>query len=102
MIEGIPEFLGRKSAKERKMRARFRRGNEEREKRYWTEGEERKCRKCYEARETIEHMWNGCSEMKERERKERGEILNEHGREIGWMKDKWKKSDRLEKEWGGA
>jgi hypothetical protein len=30
----------------------------------------------------IEHMWNGCSEMRERERKERGEILNENGREI--------------------
>jgi hypothetical protein len=29
-------------------------------------------------RETdIEHMWNGCSEMRERERKERGEIRNE-------------------------
>jgi hypothetical protein len=24
-------------------------------------------------RETIEHMWNGCSEMRERERKERGQ-----------------------------
>jgi hypothetical protein len=35
----------------------------------------------YEERETIEHMWNGCSEMRER-----GEILNEDGREIGWMK----------------
>jgi hypothetical protein len=33
-------------------------------------------------RETIEHMWNGCSEMRERGIKERGEILNEDGREI--------------------
>jgi hypothetical protein len=31
-------------------------------------------------------MWKGCSEMRERERKEQGEILNEVGREIGWMK----------------
>jgi hypothetical protein len=38
-------------------------------------------------RETTEHMWNGCSEMRERERKERGEILNEDGREIRWMKE---------------
>jgi hypothetical protein len=30
-------------------------------------------------------MWNGCSEMRERERKERGEILNKDGREVGWM-----------------
>jgi hypothetical protein len=29
---------------------------------------------CYEERETIEHMWNGCSEMREREGKERGLI----------------------------
>jgi hypothetical protein len=40
-----------------------------RENRYWTEGVERM---CYEERETIEHMWNGCREMRERERKERG------------------------------
>jgi hypothetical protein len=26
--------------------------------RYWMEGEERRCRKCYEERETIEHIWN--------------------------------------------
>jgi hypothetical protein len=31
-------------------------------------------------------MWNGCSEIRQREGKKRGEILNEDGREIGWMK----------------
>jgi hypothetical protein len=31
-------------------------------------------------RETIEHMWNGCSEMRKRERRELGEVLNEDGR----------------------
>jgi hypothetical protein len=40
---------------------------------------------CYEERETIEHVWNGCSEMREREGKEWEEILNEDGRETGWM-----------------
>jgi hypothetical protein len=37
------------------------------------EGEERRrCRMYYEReRETIEHMWNGCSEKREKERKER-------------------------------
>jgi hypothetical protein len=32
-------------------------------------------------------------EMRERERegKERGEILNEDGREMGWMKEVWKR-----------
>jgi hypothetical protein len=51
----------RESSREKKMMVRFRCENE----------------MCYEERETIEHMWNGCSEMREREGKERGEILNE-------------------------
>jgi hypothetical protein len=28
----------------------------------------------YGERKIIEHMWNGCSDMRERERKEQGEI----------------------------
>jgi hypothetical protein len=58
------------------------------------EGEE--SRMCYE-RETIEQMWNGCSEMRERGRKKRGKILNEDGREIGWIKEVWKMRERIEK-----
>jgi hypothetical protein len=46
-------------------------------------------------------MWNGCSEMRERESKERGEILNEDGREIRWMKEIWKRREMIEKEKGG-
>jgi hypothetical protein len=65
------------------------------------EGEERRCRMWYEERETMEHMWNGCSEMRERERKERREILNEDGREIRWMKKIWKRRERIEEERGG-
>jgi hypothetical protein len=80
MTEEIPEYWGRESAKERKMMTRFRFGNEERENRYWMEGEERRFTMCYKERETSEHMWNACSEIRERERKERGEILNEDGR----------------------
>jgi hypothetical protein len=73
--------------RERQMRARFRCWNEERENKYWTEGEERRCRACCEEREAIEHIWNGCSEMRKREgEKARGEILNEDGKEMGWMK----------------
>jgi hypothetical protein len=53
------------------MMARLRCKNEERENKYWMEAEERRCRMCYEEVETIGHMWNGCSEMRERERKER-------------------------------
>jgi hypothetical protein len=40
MTEENPEYL--RSARERKMMARFRCGNEERENRYWMEGEERR------------------------------------------------------------
>jgi hypothetical protein len=41
-------------------------------------------------------MWNGCSEM--RERNERGEILSQNGREIRWMKEIWKRRERIKKE----
>jgi hypothetical protein len=53
-------------------------------------------------RETIEHMGNGCSEMGEREGKERGEIPNEDGLDIGWMKEIWKRKERIEKERSGG
>jgi hypothetical protein len=39
----------------------------------------------------------------EREGKERGEIQNEDGREIGWMKEIWRRGKMIEKEreeWG--
>jgi hypothetical protein len=71
VTEDVPVYLGRESAKERKMMARFRCGNEERENRHWMEEEERMCRMCREERETIEHMWRGCGEMREREEKRR-------------------------------
>jgi hypothetical protein len=50
MTEEIPEYLGKESAKERQIIARFSCGNEERENRYWTEGKERRCRMCCEER----------------------------------------------------
>jgi hypothetical protein len=45
-------------------------------------------------------MWNGRSKMREGERKERGEVLNEDGRKIRRMKEIWKRRDRMEKERG--
>jgi pyruvate formate-lyase activating enzyme-like uncharacterized protein len=45
-------------------------------------GEEKRCRMCYE----------------ERERKDRGEILNENEREITRMKEIWKRRERIKKE----
>jgi hypothetical protein len=38
--------------------------------------------------------------MREKERKEGGEILNEDGREIGWMKKIWNRTNGMEKERG--
>jgi hypothetical protein len=100
----IKELMNNSTEQERekKVMERFRCGKEETENRYWMEGEERRCRMCYEERKTIEHMWNRCSEMRETERKERGEILNEDVREIGWMKEIWKRRDRMEEERGGG
>jgi hypothetical protein len=56
---------------------------------------------CCEEREAIEHMWRGCGEMRERERerKERGEILSRRKR-IGWMKEIWKRRETIEKKRG--
>jgi hypothetical protein len=62
------------------------------------EGEERRCSMCYEERKTFEYMWNGCSEMREKERKERGEIPNEDGSKIKWVKGIWKRRERIETE----
>jgi hypothetical protein len=45
-------------------------------------------------------MRSGCGELRERGGKERGEILSEDGREIEWMKEVWKRGERIEKEWG--
>jgi hypothetical protein len=55
----------------------------------------------YEERETIEYMWNRCSEMRKRERKDRGEVQKEDGREIRWKKELWKRRERIEKERDG-
>jgi hypothetical protein len=66
------------------MIARFRYGNEEREK-YWNEDRTRVYRMCEEKKETIEHLLNECEELRERD-ESREEILNEDGRGIEWMK----------------
>jgi hypothetical protein len=39
-------------------------------------------------RETTQHIWNGCSEMRERKGKELGDTLNEDG--SSFWKDNWK------------
>jgi hypothetical protein len=47
MTEEIPEYLRKKSARKRKMMARFRCGNVERENRYWMEGQGSRCKISY-------------------------------------------------------
>jgi hypothetical protein len=56
MTEEIPEYLTRESAKERKIMARFRRARKQ-----VLDGRGGK-------KEQNVHMWNECSEMRERER----------------------------------
>jgi hypothetical protein len=56
---------------------------------------------CRQESEAVEHMWSRCDEMREREGKERREILSEDGREIGWMREVWKRRERIAKERGG-
>jgi hypothetical protein len=68
MTEEISDYLGKKSARERKMMAKFRCRNEDRENGDWMEGGERRCRIWYEEREAMGHMWKGGSEMRKRER----------------------------------
>jgi hypothetical protein len=98
MTKEIPGYLGRESARERKMMARFRCGNEKRENRYWMERKERRCRPCYEKREQSSTCVMDVAKW-ERET-ERGEILKEDGRGIGWMKEIWKRRERIENERG--
>jgi hypothetical protein len=63
--------------------------------------EERRYRMWYEKRETIGHMWNGCSEMRERERKERGEIrMKTEGDKIDGRDMEEEGKDKKRKEWG--
>jgi hypothetical protein len=56
----------------------------------------------YEESERIEHLWNGYSEIREREKKERRENLNKDGREIRWIKAIWKRRERIKIERAGG
>lgn len=85
MTEELPLYLGRENGKERKLIARFRCGNEERENRYWMKEDDRICRLCGEARETVEHLSRECVELKEREENTEY-LLKEDGRGVEWMK----------------
>jgi hypothetical protein len=52
-----------------------------------TRDEERKTSIGWKERKEVERAAQSCGmDEREKERKKRGEILNEDGREIGWMK----------------
>jgi hypothetical protein len=91
ITEDVPVYLGRESTKERKVMARFR---------YWERRERERTgigrKKKREGAGCAARRERRCGEMRERETKERKEILNEDGREIGWMKAIWKSRERIE------
>jgi hypothetical protein len=95
MTEEISEYLGRESAKEKTIMARFRCGNEEIENRCRMERDERTYRTCYEERERQLSKCGADVAKWERERKERGEISNEDGRD-GETEDKMDEKDMEE------
>jgi hypothetical protein len=80
---GNSSVSGEGDCEREKMTMRCGCGNKEKESKNWTEGKERRCRMCREDSETTEHMWSGCTKMREREGKERGEILSKDGKKDG-------------------
>ncbi|XP_071052447.1 uncharacterized protein [Onthophagus taurus] len=86
ITEGLPRYLLLERDEEgKKLVARFRCGNEERANKYWMADEERWCRLCREEWETLEHMLNGCSGLREEEM-DRRQILGEGGEGKRWMR----------------
>jgi hypothetical protein len=75
----------------------------EREKYYQRSGKiesKRKMDECRADRKGQRYGQRRQKEEREREGKERGEVLNQDGREIGWMKEIWKRGKKREKERG--
>ena len=91
--ENIPRYLERESVKEKRMIARYRCGNEERENKFWLKDEERMCRLCMKKKETLEHLLKECGGMRE-DKRERKDILNERGDGEEWMKEIERKREK--------
>ncbi|KAJ3664926.1 hypothetical protein Zmor_000459 [Zophobas morio] len=58
----VPKSTQRERIKEKRMTARFRCGNEEKENNFWIDEIDRRCRICWREEETIEHMLEGLRE----------------------------------------
>ncbi|KAJ3643681.1 hypothetical protein Zmor_026378 [Zophobas morio] len=82
----------RESIKEKRMMARFKCGNEEKENNFWMDETGRRCRISWREGETIEHTLDGCEGLRESE-ESREEVLNEDGRGLDGMKEVWKIRD---------
>ncbi|XP_025993782.2 uncharacterized protein LOC113004505 [Solenopsis invicta] len=98
--KGLPEYLKKGWGESRWRRvARFRLGNEIRERMYWGGEEEKGCRLCGGGIESWEHVWEECRSWRERGGESWQEvfswILGEKGEGENWMRE-------LERERGGA
>ncbi|KAJ3666596.1 hypothetical protein Zmor_002033 [Zophobas morio] len=85
----VPKYRERESIKKKRMMARFRCGNAEKENNFWRGETDRRCRVCWREGETIEHMLEVCEGLRKSE-DSREEVLNEDGSGLEWMKEVWK------------
>lgn len=77
--EEKPEYLKRRmKMKDRKMVARFRCGNEVREREFWKEEEEKMCRVCRKEKESLWHVIRECEGTRQEEELE--VVLGEEGK----------------------
>lgn len=76
--------------------ARFRMGNEVKERRYWEEEKKKLCRLCEGEVETWEHVWERCRDWKEGGgswQEAVNWILGENGEGESWMKE-WERENK--------
>jgi hypothetical protein len=101
--KGNPEATGERECKRKKRwRVLFVGTRREKTGIRWKKRKEGTECATYEESERIEHLWNGYSEIREREKKERRENLNKDGREIRWIKAIWKRRERIKIERAGG
>jgi len=91
LTEELPKYLkGRRKRKDRSLIARC--GNEIRGGQYWRKEEDRRCRICWHAEETIRHVLKECEKI--RSGLEIEEFLGEDGKGLELMKTIEKREER--------
>lgn len=84
--EDKPEYLKKRmKMKDRKMVARFRCGNEVREREYWKEEEEKTCRVCRKEKESLWHVIKECEETRQEDELE--VVLGEEGQGLRALRE---------------